>query len=174
VTAFSVSREVRAPAREVWDLLVDWPRHAAWVPLTTMTVDEHGSHAVGSRLVGRTAVGPVGFDDVMRIVAWRAPEGRATGRVEVVHEGRVLGGSAQVEVRPVTQDRCVATWTEDVQILPGAPRALTRLVALASAPVTVFGGRLVFGRVLRRAADQAEQAHAIAVAERTRSDQGPS
>jgi uncharacterized protein YndB with AHSA1/START domain len=171
VSSFSVAREVRAPAEEVWDLLVDWPRHAAWVPLTTMTVDEAGSHTVGSRLVGRTAIGPVGFDDVMRVVAWRPPAGRATGRVEVVHEGRVLGGSAQLEVRPVTAARCVATWSEDLQILPGAPRSVGKLLAVAGAPATALAGRLVFGRVLRRAADQAEQAHAIAVAERAQARQ---
>ena len=43
--------------RDVWDLLVDWPRHAAWVPLTTLRVDEHGGHGVGATLVARTSLG---------------------------------------------------------------------------------------------------------------------
>lgn len=168
MTQFSVSREVRAPAGELWDLLVDWPRHAAWVPFTTMSVDAEGSNAVGSTFVGRTAIGPVGFDDVMRVVAWRPPEGSTTGRVRVVRQGRVLGGSAEVEVRPVTAERCVATWWEDIELLPGLRPGLARLTVLTTAPATVLAGRLLFGRVLRRAADQAEQAHAITVAERGR------
>ena len=75
VSAFAVSREVRAPARELWDLLVDWPRHGGWVPLTRMSVDELGGHGVGSTFVGRTSVGRFGFDDLMTVVAWRPPEG---------------------------------------------------------------------------------------------------
>ena len=47
MTSIVVAREVRAPAPEVWDLLVDWPRHAAWVPFTSMSVDADGGHGVG-------------------------------------------------------------------------------------------------------------------------------
>lgn len=168
MTQFSATREVRAPAGELWDLLVDWPRHNAWVPLTTLSVDADGGHGVGATFVGRTALGPVGFDDVMRVVAWRPPDGSTSGRLRVLHEGRVVGGAAEIEVRPVTAARCVATWWEDVVLLPGAPAAVGRVTRLAAAPGTVLAGRLLFGRVLRRAAEQAEQAHAITVAERER------
>ena len=78
MTAFSITREVRAPASELWDLLVDWPRHGGWVPLTTMRVDGERGHGVGSTFVGRTALGPVGFDDVMRVV-------KANGGLEKIH-----------------------------------------------------------------------------------------
>ncbi len=162
MTAFSVSREVRAPAAQVWDLLVDWHRHAGWVPLTSMRVDENGGHGVGSTFVGRTAIGPVGFDDVMRVAAWRPPDGEAPGRLRVEHVGRVVGGEAGLEVRPVTPDRCTVTWWEDMRLLPGLPAGAARFVRLVGGPPTRVAGRLLFGRVLRLAADQAEQAHAIA------------
>lgn len=166
MSSFSVSREVRAPARELWDLIVDWPRHAAWVPLTRMSVDDRGGHGVGATFTGRTAIGPVGFDDVMTVTAWRPPEGDAVGRVRISHDGRVVGGSAEIEVRPVTASRCVATWWEDVQLLPGLSPRTGRLLGLVSGPGNVLAGRLIFGRVLRRAADQAEQAYAITAGER--------
>lgn len=162
MSAFSVTREVRAPARDVWDLLVDWPRHSAWVPLTVLRVDEHGGHGVGSTMVARSSLGPFGFDDVMRVVAWRPPSGDdAVGRVRIDHEGSVVGGVAEIEVRPVTANRCTATWWEDVDLLPGLPAPIARTIALLGGPANVLGGRLIFGRVLRRAADQAERAHAI-------------
>jgi hypothetical protein len=161
MSAFTVSREVRAPAEEVWNLLVDWPRHAAWVPLTTMQVDEQGGHGVGATFVARTQVGRLGFDDVMRVVAWRPPEGPAVGRVRIAHEGNAVGGMAEIEVRPVTANRCTVSWWEDVALLPGLPAGLAKVVALVGGPANVLAGRLIFGRVLSRAADQAEQSYAI-------------
>jgi hypothetical protein len=167
MSSFSLSREVRAPARELWDLLVDWPRHGGWVPLTRMSVDAQGGHGVGSTFVGRTALGPVGFDDRMTVTAWRPPEGDAVGRVRIRHDGNVIGGSAEIEVRPVTASRCVVTWWEDVHLLPGLPGRASKVLGLLSGPPNVVAGRLIFGRVLRLAADQAEQAYAITAGERS-------
>jgi hypothetical protein len=166
VTSIVVAREVRAPAPEVWDLLVDWPRHAAWVPFTSMSVDADGGHGVGSSFIGRTAFGRVGFDDLMRVTDWRTPTGEAAGIVRIAHEGNVIGGTAELEVRPVTAARCVVTWREDVELLPRLPRRAGRVVRAIAAPPTAVGGRMIFGRVVRRAAEQAEQAYAITQAER--------
>jgi hypothetical protein len=165
MSPFAVSREVRAPARDLWDLLVDWPRHSGWIPLTSMSVDEQGGHGVGSSFVGRTKIGRVGFDDVMTVVAWRPPEGDSVGRVRIEHQGNVIGGSAEIEIRPVTASRCVATWWEDVALLPGLPSSAAKVVGLLAGPGNVVAGRLIFGRVLRLAAAQAEQAYAITAAE---------
>jgi Polyketide cyclase / dehydrase and lipid transport len=162
VSAFSISREVRAPAQVLWDLLVDWPRHGGWVPLTTVRVDENRGHGVGATLVGRTAVGPLGFDDVMRVIAWRPPDGTTTGRVRLRHEGKLVGGEAEIEVRPVTDTRCVVTWWEDIHVLPTLPARAAHAIDLLGGPATVLSGRWVFGRLLRRAADQAEQSTVIA------------
>ncbi len=167
MTSFSVSREVRAPAGELWDLLVDWPRHGGWVPLTSMRVDEREGHGVGSTFVGRTRIGAVGFDDEMRVLAWRPPEGDGVGRVRIAHEGNVIGGSAEIEVRPVTSSRCTVTWWEDAILLPNLPPGVAKVVALLGGPVNVLAGRMIFGRVLRLAAEQAEQAYAITEQERS-------
>jgi hypothetical protein len=166
VTSIAVTREVRAPAPELWDLLVDWPRHAAWVPFTSMSVDADGGHVVGSAFIGRTAVGRIGFDDVMRVTDWRPPAGDGAGVVRIAHEGNVIGGTAEIEVRPVTTARCVVVWREDVQLLPRLPTRAARVVQAVAGPPTAIAGRMIFGRVLRRAADQAEQAYAITRAER--------
>ena len=67
--------------------------------------------------------------------------------------------------RPVTDARCVATWWEDITPLPLLPRRLARGLEVVTAPANVLAGRLIFGRVLRMAADQAERAQAIASGE---------
>jgi hypothetical protein len=166
VTTIVATREVRAPASELWAVLVDWPRHGAWVPFTSMSVDDRGGQEVGSTFVGRTAVGPVGFDDPMRVTEWRPPTATGTGIVRISHEGNLIGGTAYVEVRPVTSGRCVATWHEAMVLLPRLPAGLARVVRALAGPPSSFGGRIIFGRVLRKAADQVEQAYAITQAER--------
>jgi hypothetical protein len=102
----------------------------------------------------------------MTVTAWRPPEGDAVGRVRIRHDGNVIGGSAEIEVRPVTSARCVVTWWEDVHLLPQLPGRAGKVLALLSGPPNVVAGRLIFGRVLRLAADQAEQAYAITAGER--------
>jgi hypothetical protein len=66
----------------------------------------------------------------------------------------------------VTAGRCVVTWWEDVHLLPGLPGRAGKVLGLLSGPPNVVAGRLIFGRVLRLAADQAEQAYAITAGER--------
>lgn len=162
MTAFTATRDVQAGAPAMWDLLVDWRRHAAWVPLTRMRIAEGDGASVGSVIIARTAIGPAGFDDVMRILAFRAPTEQAAGRVRIRHEGPVVAGEAEIEVVPVTAHRCVARWWEDVHLLPGLPRRARLVLDVALAPGNAIGGRLIFGRVLRLAAEQAETDEAVA------------
>jgi uncharacterized protein YndB with AHSA1/START domain len=42
--------DVDAPAQRVWDVLVDWPRHAEWVPFTSA----EGGAAEGESVEART------------------------------------------------------------------------------------------------------------------------
>jgi hypothetical protein len=149
VATFVARRLVDAPAAVVWDRLTDWPAHGRWVPLTRVEVTER-TDGVGTRFVGRTAVGPVGFDDPMEVVAWQPPGDGTAGRCTVVKRGRVVLGWARLVVEPVGRSRCQVEWTEDVDV---APAAWTRWAAPAVAAV----GRVAFSAVLRRAAREAEE-----------------
>jgi len=126
------SIEVDGPADRVWDGVVDWPRHGAWVPLTTVAVLTPAATGVGARFVGRTALpGPlrrIGFDDVMEVVAWEPPTTDRPGRCEVVKQGRVVRGSAWFEVHPRGAGRSRVTWGEDV-LVPAPLAPLVRAVA---------------------------------------------
>jgi hypothetical protein len=153
VGTFTVRREVAAPADQVWSRLVDWPAHGRWVPLTAVRVTSAGAPGVGTTFVGRTGLGPVGFDDPMTVTRWEPPAAGREGKCTVRKTGRVVLGGAEVSVLPLGDRRCSVHWTEtaDVAGLRWLPLA-GRLTALA--------GRLAFHRLLRRMAAEAEAAAA--------------
>jgi hypothetical protein len=146
---FTAQVEVAADATAVWSTLVDWPAHARWVPLTRMSVLTPSGAGVGARFVARTGAGPLAFDDVMEVVDWRPPSATEPGTCRVVKQGRVVLGSAWLEVVPLAAGRCRASWTEDVEIVPVR---LTRPLG----PVFAVAGRLAFTRTLRAMAAEVE------------------
>lgn len=150
---FTVVQEFSAPATDVWDTLVDWPRHGDWVPLTVVRVRTDRADGVGAEFVGRTRLGPFGFDDPMRVVGWEPPAGDApgdrAGRCEVVKLGRVLHGRAWFSVTPLPGGRSRVVWFEDVTMIP---HALTR----HAGPLLSVPGRLAFAATLRAAARDVE------------------
>ena len=147
---FTAVVEVAAPAGRTWAALVDWPAHGRWVPLTTVRVLTPTGEGVGARFVGRTGLGPLGFDDPMEITEWEPPADGRPGRCRVVKQGRVVLGSAWFEVRDLPGGRSEVAWTEDVELFgAGLTRPLRRLVEI--------GGRLAFTRTLRQMAAEVER-----------------
>jgi hypothetical protein len=147
---FTATVPVAAPVERVWDLITDWPAHSRWIPLTTVRVLTASGSGVGARFVGRTQLGPIGFDDPMEITVWAPPEGDLPGRCAVVKQGRVVLGGASFEVRadPASGGSLVL-WTEDVQI---PPVWLTR----PAGPLIAAAGRAGFVRSLRTMARELE------------------
>ena len=137
-------RQVDADPGRVWALVTDWPAHGRWIPLTTVTIDRDSPAdvGVGTRFTGRTALGPVGFDDPMTVTEWQPPTDGSAGRCRVVKRGRWLTGWAEIEVQPVS-DGSRLIWVEDVR-----PRWTPRLADR----VVSWVGRLLFDRTLRRLA----------------------
>ncbi|MEU4690948.1 SRPBCC family protein [Actinoplanes sp. NPDC023714] len=144
---FTVTRDVAASAADAWAVLVDWPRHGDWVPLTTVRTLTPRPDGVGARFVARTGVGPLGFDDPMTVTVWEPPQGDRPGRCEVVKSGRVVLGSALFTVIPLGAARCRVAWTEDVTVL-----------SRHADPVVGFAGRFAFAATLRAFAKDAERA----------------
>lgn len=119
--AFELELLVPGPPDEVWDRLWDLGRHTEIVPLTV--VRGPVPHQ-GSTFVARTAVGPVGFDDVMEVRTWDPPH-----RAVVAKVGRVLGGS--IEARLVADPAGTRLlWRQEVAAT-GVPDVLARLVVPA-------------------------------------------
>ena len=130
---FEVVLDTPLPPRAAWDRLTDWAAHGRHVPLTRVTA--RPPQGVGGGFVARTAVGPVGFDDPMEIVAWDPPR-----HCRIEKRGRVVLGWAELTVEPRGSGSRVR-WRE--QATPAhLPRFATGLATAA--------GRVLFGRVMRR------------------------
>jgi hypothetical protein len=151
VARFTATVEVAAPATRTWAALVDWPAHARWVPLTAVRVLTPSGAGVGARFVGRSGLGPLGFDDPMEVTRWQPPVDDRPGRCAVVKQGRVVLGAAWFEVTPLPGGRSRVTWTEEIEL---TPVALTRPFAA----VVAAAGRIAFTRTLRAMAVEVERA----------------
>jgi hypothetical protein len=150
VARFTATVDVGAPATSTWAALVDWPAHGRWVPLTVVRVLTPSGSGVGARFVGRSGLGPVGFDDPMEVTEWQPPAGDRPGRCTVVKRGKVVLGSAWFEVAPLPAGRSRVSWTEQIEL---APVALTRPFAA----VVAAAGRFAFTRTLRAMAAEVER-----------------
>jgi len=156
---FTVSLEVAAPAGLVWTTLVDWPKHANWVPLTTVRITTPRPDGVGAGFVAHSGIGPLGFDDPMTVTGWQPPAGDgpddAAGRCDLDKHGRVVHGIAWFEVVPLAGRRSRVIWHEDVTV---APHVLTRYFTGVLSAV----GRIGFRRALRAMASEVERHHGTA------------
>ncbi|MEV5747536.1 SRPBCC family protein [Actinoallomurus sp. NPDC052308] len=101
--AVHASADVPATAEQVWNVLVDWPRHSDWVPLTRA----EGGAGDGASVEAWTGVGPVGFLDTMVISEWLPPH-----RVRVRHTGGLVRGEGRFDLLDLPEGRCRVTWAE--------------------------------------------------------------
>ena len=129
-----------------WARLWDLQRHSEVIPLTRVSADAPATAlAHGVEFCGRTGLGPLGFDDRMRVAEWSPPTHGVPGRAVVEKTGRILGGRIEVEVvaegsdsRVVWQQQLVLPW------LPSPLRVVEKVAALLAAP----GYRRVIRRLL--------------------------
>lgn len=145
-----VCRVLPLSAARAWDLVTDVHQHVRWVPMTR--IGAPGRLSVGETFVavsGPTATsGGPGLVDRMVVerldppVEARGPEAARTGVARFRKTGPVLGGVAEIRVRPLGAEVCEVTWVERIT-LRGLPARLTDLV---SRPAT--------GAMLRRALDR--------------------
>jgi Polyketide cyclase / dehydrase and lipid transport len=142
VVRFTAVVDSPASPERTWGVLTHWPSHGRWVPLTDVRVLTPSGSGVGARFVGRTGLGPLGFDDPMEVVEWREPVDGLPGRCRVVKQGRVVLGETWFEVAPRPSGGSTVTWTEEVEIVPvRLTRPFGRLVSAL--------GRIAFTRSLR-------------------------
>ena len=130
------------PARACFQRLVDWDAHTAAIPLTKL--QHEGAARVGQRFVARTGWGRVGFDDTMVVEVLRPPTGDLPGDrpglVQIVKQGRVVGGTVRWTVTPTTGGSDIA-WTQHL-VIGWLPRWMDPLVGTI--------GRRAYGVGLRR------------------------
>lgn len=107
----ALSVDVDAPPQVVFDALTDWSNQSEWMAGTDVRVTAGDGRSTGSRIVGRTGIGPLGFDDPMEITAWDPPR-----RVQVHHLGRVVRGDGVFEVEALPDGRSRFHWVEWIDV----------------------------------------------------------
>lgn len=143
---FRIDLEVALAPEVAWARLWDLERHSEVIPLTRVSADPPAhvlAQAVEFR--GRTGVGPLVFDDTMRVDQWRPPVDDEGGHAVVGKTGRLLGGRIVVDVDPVATGSRV-TWCQSMSLpwLPTRLQWLESIAARAAAP----GYRMVLRRLL--------------------------
>lgn len=128
---FVVRLETDLLAEQTWRRLWDLDRQTEALPLTTVRLDPPATAlAEGAGFTARTALGPVGFDDTMRVEEWWPPTTDEGGRATVVKTGRVIGGRIEVTVHPLRHG-CRLEWRQSVH-LPWLPARVRRLEQAAA------------------------------------------
>jgi len=123
---FEITRELPLSASEAWARITDWPRHGDFVPLTTVQVHDR-------RIVARTGLGPVAFDDIMDITAWEPPH-----RCRLEKRGKLIQGWAEITVEQVN-GKARVRWVEEIRV-----RALPRIFD----PLVEKAARRMFTKLL--------------------------
>jgi hypothetical protein len=124
---FEVRHVFESSAREVWDELVDWEGHAAWIPATRIDADPGDPTAVGTTFTAYTGFGRVALPDRMRVSRCEWSDESSTGDCEVEKLGPVLKGRAGFTVEP-DGDAAVLNWFEDVTV-PYVPQFAAPVLA---------------------------------------------
>ncbi|MCC5950811.1 MAG: SRPBCC family protein [Acidimicrobiia bacterium] len=128
---FEVRQPFDAPARAVWDALVDWSGHAEWIPMTRVSVEPGDSTEPGARFTAWTGPGPLALEDRMEVESCDWDDELGGGRCVVRKLGPVLRGRAGFTVLP-TDHGSELRWFEDVTV-PLVPQLLSPVVTKLSA-----------------------------------------
>lgn len=133
--------DVAAPARRVWDVMVDWDRHDDWMIGTRVRAFGEGR---GARLLAWTGVGPVGFLDRMVVTDWDPPQ-----RCVVEHIGWLVRGTGGFEIIALDAERAQVIWWERLAAPALLPTWLFRLGWPLVRPVARLGLRYSLRRLAR-------------------------
>ena len=81
---FAVTVDFDASSRMVWDELVDWKAHEAWIPATRVEVHGDDPTAVGATFTAWTGFGRLALEDRMRVTECGWADETQRGACEVV------------------------------------------------------------------------------------------
>lgn len=130
---FDVVHAFSAPARVVWDELIDWKGHEDWIPATTVEIHTEGDSTLpGAEFTATSGYGPLALPDTMRVVHCEWDDDAGTGDCEVEKLGPVLTGMAGFTVTPKANGSELV-WIEDVEVryLPGFLSPVAKVLGAA-------------------------------------------
>jgi Polyketide cyclase / dehydrase and lipid transport len=137
---FEVQHSFHASPARVWDEMVDWSRHGAWIPMTRVAVAPGDQHAVGATFTAWTGVGRLALEDRMRVSSFDWDDQAQRGACAVDKLGPLLIGTAAFTVEAGRDGGTDVNWKEDVGV-PRLPQFLAPILAAAGAAGFRFGMR---------------------------------
>ncbi|MFE1250750.1 SRPBCC family protein [Streptomyces sp. NPDC058735] len=146
MATIQLERTPPLPLDEAWRRITLWRRHGDVVPLTRVRVEPSAPTREGTRVVARSGIGPLAFDDPMEVTVWRPPRDGEPGMCRLEKRGRVVRGWAELEVLPGPGGRARVLWREEIRV-PLVPSFLDGVVRASA--------RYVFGRALNHLLRQA-------------------
>ena len=142
---FEVHHHFAASPLQVWNELVDWAGHGAWIPATRVAVDPGDPTAVGATFTAWTGIGRLALEDRMRVSACDWNDHLHQGSCQVEKLGPILRGTAGFTVAPDRAAGADLVWVEDVTI-----RRLPQAVAPLLARIGAAGFRHGMRRLARK------------------------
>lgn len=141
--SFTVEIECACPPEQSIRLILDLRRHSQIIPLTRVSpaVDVDGL-VVGEHFVARTGVGPLAFNDVMRVEELSLGVAGSAASAQLSKHGRAIRGGIWLLVTP-TPGGSLVQWHQEV-LLPWLPGFMQGLAAR----VLKLGYRAVLSRLL--------------------------
>ena len=112
---FTVRHDFGAPVRALWDELVDWKGHEAWIPMTRVEVGEGDPTDVGHEFTAWSGLGKLALEDRMRVAECDWDDQGQTGRCTVDKLGPVLTGQAGFTVTGSGGTSSIE-WFEQVEV----------------------------------------------------------
>lgn len=139
---FDVGLTSPLPAAQAFTQILDLDAHTALIPFTV--VHHAPPLGRGSVFVARTALGPIGFNDRMHVLAYAPPRGGEPGRCTIAKTGRWLRGPIHLTVHP-SDAGCTVRWRQELRVR-GLPRLADPVVRI----VAIRAYRSVLTRLLAR------------------------
>jgi hypothetical protein len=143
----SVTIPVNSPAAHVFSCLTNWAGQSEWMVGTTVRATKQQGIGVGGEISAFSGISPFGFTDTMVITDWEPPL-----KCSVLHTGKIVQGTGDFIVTPLSAHKSLFTWTEDFIIPFGI---LGKTDWLIARPFAQLGVQVSLQRFARWAEAQA-------------------
>lgn len=107
----TLSVEVNASQKEVFDKVVDWESQGEWMLGTKVKATKNNGQGLGGEIVAWTGFWKIGFNDPMVITQWVEPK-----IVDVTHLGKIVKGTGSMIVERIDENKSRFIWSESINL----------------------------------------------------------
>lgn len=107
----ALTQRVKASQEKVFNEIVNWPKQGEWMLGTKVWVTKNHGVGVDGEFAAFTGIGKLGFIDPMRITEWNPPHS-----VAVLHLGKVVKGTGEMQVIKISEVESDFIWSESIEL----------------------------------------------------------